>query len=113
MPKLIRESAELMTLPVGAEAVDNEGDYLHRDTLGWTYRPKGLIVRPEDVATPTLLQQYMPMAVTTAGVDDRAYLDDPALHTKLAAYLVTRYPGAPDPYPAAKTLLNLIKEHHA
>lgn len=112
MPKLIRESAELMTLPVGAEAVDNEGDYLHRDTLGWTYRPKGLIVRPEDVATPTLLQQYMPMAVTTAGVDDRAYLDDPELKEKIAIYLLREaVPG--DFVGTANGILAMIKEHHA
>lgn len=112
MPKLIRESAELMTLPVGAEAVDNEGDYLHRDTLGWTYRPKGLIVRPEDVATPTLLQQYMPMAVTTAGVDDRAYLGDPELKEKIAIYLLREaVPG--DFVGTAANILAMIKEHRA
>lgn len=112
MPKLIRESAELMTLPVGAEAVDNEGDYLHRDTLGWTYRPKGLIVRPEDVATPTLLQQYMPMVVTTTDADARAYLDSPELREKVAIYLAQdAIPG--DFVGTADGILAMIKEHHA
>lgn len=112
MPKLIRQSAELMTLPIGTEAVDNEGDYLHRHTLGWTYRPKGLPVRLEDIATPKLLQQYMPMAVTTAGVDDRTYLDNPELREKVAIYLAQdAIPG--DFMGSATDVLAMIKEYHA
>lgn len=112
MPKLIRQSAELMTLPIGTEAVDNEGDYLHRHTLGWTYRPKGLPVRLEDIATPKLLQQYMPMAVATTDADARAYLDDPELKEKIAIYLLREaVPG--DFVGTAANILAMIKEHRA
>lgn len=112
MAKIIREPAELMALPVGAEAVDREGDYLRRDTLGWTYRPAGLPVLQADVMDPRVLARYMPMVVTTATVQAPGPdLDDPDLVTKLAAYLTARYPGATDPYPAANTILRLIKEH--
>lgn len=112
MPKIIREPAELMALPVGTEAVDREGDYLRRSALGWTYRPAGQTVLQADIMAPGTLALYMPMVVTTATVQAPGPdLDDPDLVTKLAAYLTTRYPGATDPYPAANTILRLIKEH--
>lgn len=111
MAKIIREQAELMALPVGAEAVDREGDYLRRDTLGWTYRPAGLPVLQADVMDPRVLARYMPMVVTTATVQAPGPdLDDPELREKVAIYLARE--AIPQDFMGSATdILALIKEH--
>lgn len=116
MSLIIREPAELMALPVGTEAVDREGDYLRRSSLGWTYRPAGLPVHPDDIAQPRLLSQYMPMVVTTVSTPSSP-LDSPRLPLIIRDYLVQElmHPNpdsTPDPYmDAALDIIRIAKEH--
>lgn len=113
MAKIIREPAELMALPVGAEAVDREGDYLRRDTLGWTYRPAGLPVLQADVMDPRVLARYMPMVVTTATVSAPTVpLDDPAVVAAVTKYLRGFYHELAVGHSiAARGVLSVIQHH--